>query len=76
MKGLFVEGLQIRAELYDKLSKNRELVKSFWVARDLLLKTIDAGRKILIFGNGGSAAEDQHFASELFCQFEKYQNGS
>lgn len=30
-----------------------------------------AGRKILIFGNGGSAADAQHFAAELVGRFEK-----
>ena len=71
MKELFVEGLQIRAEGYVKLSKNLELAKSFWRARNILLEAIGAGNKILIFGNGGSAAEAQHFAAELVCQFEK-----
>lgn len=28
------------------------------------------GNKLLIFGNGGSAAEAQHMAAELVCQFE------
>ena len=30
-----------------------------------------SGRKILIFGNGGSAAEAQHFAAELVNKFQK-----
>ncbi len=71
MQDLFVEGFKIRAEIYNKLSKNRELVKSFLRTRDVLLKAIGTGNKILIFGNGGSAAEAQHFAAELVCQFEK-----
>lgn len=71
MKNLFTEGFQIRSEMYDQLSKNEELIKSFWTARDVLLKAIDEDKKVLIFGNGGSAAEAQHFATELVCQFEK-----
>ncbi len=71
MKDLFAEGLKIRAELYAQFAKNRELIKSVWVARDIMLNAISAGGKILIFGNGGSAAEAQHFAAELVCQFEK-----
>lgn len=71
MKDLFTEGLQNRAELYTQLLKNREFIKSFWKARDILLEAISAGGKVLIFGNGGSAAEAQHFAAELVCQFEK-----
>ncbi len=30
-----------------------------------------AGKKVLIMGNGGSAADAQHFAAELVCRFEK-----
>ncbi|MGQ9471851.1 MAG: D-sedoheptulose-7-phosphate isomerase [Candidatus Aminicenantales bacterium] len=33
--------------------------------------TLRQGRKILIFGNGGSAAEAQHFAAELVNKFLK-----
>ena len=34
-------------------------------AADVLIETIRAGGKILIFGNGGSAADAQHIAAEL-----------
>ncbi|MBW8869124.1 MAG: SIS domain-containing protein [Acidobacteria bacterium] len=37
------------------------------IMRDALAK----GAKILIFGNGGSAADAQHFASELVNRFQK-----
>ena len=32
-------------------------------------QTIEAGNKILVFGNGGSAADAQHFAAELTGRF-------
>lgn len=38
---------------------------------DLLTDRLEAGRKILIFGNGGSAAQAQHFAAELVNKFLK-----
>lgn len=38
-------------------------------AGDLLLRALKAGRKILVCGNGGSAAEAQHFATELVGRF-------
>lgn len=38
---------------------------------DLLARTIRNGRKILICGNGGSAADAQHFAAELIGRFEQ-----
>jgi len=38
-------------------------------AAKLLIKTLENGGKILIFGNGGSAADAQHFAAELVGHF-------
>lgn len=37
----------------------------------LLARTIESGHKILICGNGGSAADAQHFAAELIGRFEQ-----
>jgi D-sedoheptulose 7-phosphate isomerase len=34
-------------------------------------KTLKAGGSVLVFGNGGSAADAQHFAAELLGRFEK-----
>jgi D-sedoheptulose 7-phosphate isomerase len=36
-----------------------------------IVKSLKAGGKILLFGNGGSAAEAQHFAAELVNKFLK-----
>lgn len=36
-----------------------------------LLSVLKNGNKILIFGNGGSAADSQHFAAELVSRFQK-----
>ena len=38
---------------------------------DLLLHTFKNGNKVLICGNGGSAADSQHFATELVSKFKK-----
>jgi D-sedoheptulose 7-phosphate isomerase len=36
-----------------------------------MVRALKAGRKVLVFGNGGSAAEAQHFAAELVNRFLK-----
>ena len=36
---------------------------------DAMLAAFDSGAKVLIFGNGGSAADAQHFACELVGRF-------
>jgi D-sedoheptulose 7-phosphate isomerase len=38
-------------------------------AVDLVSETFAAGRKLLVFGNGGSSADAQHFAAELVGRF-------
>ncbi len=35
-----------------------------------IVRALESGGKILIFGNGGSAADSQHFAAELVGTFE------
>ena len=36
-----------------------------------IMDCYDSGGKVLIFGNGGSAADSQHMAAELMARFEK-----
>jgi D-sedoheptulose 7-phosphate isomerase len=38
---------------------------------DLIAERVRAGGKVLVFGNGGSAADAQHFAGELVGRFTK-----
>jgi D-sedoheptulose 7-phosphate isomerase len=40
-------------------------------AADLILAAVRGGHKLLICGNGGSAAEAQHFATELVGRYFK-----
>jgi D-sedoheptulose 7-phosphate isomerase len=40
----------------------------------LLIRTYQSGNKLLLFGNGGSAADAQHIAAELVGRFLKERN--
>lgn len=40
-------------------------------AAECLVETLSTGHKVLVAGNGGSAAEAQHFASELVGRFKR-----
>jgi D-sedoheptulose 7-phosphate isomerase len=42
---------------------------------DAMLEAFDSGAKVLIFGNGGSAADAQHFACELVGRFLRERRG-
>jgi D-sedoheptulose 7-phosphate isomerase len=39
-------------------------------AADVIARSMEAGGKLLVFGNGGSAADAQHFAGELVVRFQ------
>lgn len=41
----------------------------------MLIRTLQSGHKILIMGNGGSAADAQHFAAELVGRFRRERRG-
>ncbi len=41
----------------------------------MILKSLTDGKKVLIFGNGGSAADAQHIAAELVGRYEKERRG-
>ena len=44
-------------------------------AAELMVKSLLANGKILVCGNGGSAADSQHFAAELLGRFERERPG-
>jgi D-sedoheptulose 7-phosphate isomerase len=52
--------------LYDE-----KIIKKIRSCADTITKTLKKGGKVLIFGNGGSAADSQHFAAELVGRFQK-----
>lgn len=56
--------------LYDEA-----MIKKIEEISKLFIKTLKKGGKILIFGNGGSAADSQHFAAELVGRFQKERRG-
>lgn len=63
--------------LFESVGELKELLGRFIRANEgeilrlveALAETLRKGKKILIFGNGGSAAEAQHFAAELVNKF-------
>jgi len=63
----------------DVVDELHSLGQEFFLTRGLVfeqtvetvVQSLKSGHKILVFGNGGSAAEAQHFASELVNKFLK-----
>jgi D-sedoheptulose 7-phosphate isomerase len=48
----------------------KQIESRIQAAGDLIVETLRKGNKLLICGNGGSAAEAQHFATELTGRFK------
>ena len=62
---LFDDGISLKKKCRNELS---DIICS---AATLIAERINIGKKILACGNGGSAADCQHFSAELLNRFEK-----
>lgn len=54
-----------------KQSLKGELLDSIVQTAEIIIKAFKNGNKFLICGNGGSAADSQHFSAELVGRFQK-----
>jgi D-sedoheptulose 7-phosphate isomerase len=69
-RGLVVEGiLRDAAALHEQSA--RESPRGIVAAADTLKAAFAAGGQLLVFGNGGSALDAQHFAAELVGRFSR-----
>ena len=66
----FDEGIELRQRMRDA-SLPGDIVR----AGEALAAALKAGRKALACGNGGSAADSQHFAAEIVGRFERERPG-
>ncbi len=71
--GVLVE--RVRAEIEEGAEVHRRCAESLTEAvaqaAELLLGTVREGGRIVLFGNGGSAADAQHLAAELVGRFAR-----
>lgn len=65
---------EIKAQLQDHCqvmtALERELAPSIESAVSILVEALRAGNKLLVMGNGGSAADAQHFVAEIVGRFK------
>ncbi|OGZ24015.1 MAG: phosphoheptose isomerase [Candidatus Nealsonbacteria bacterium RIFCSPLOWO2_01_FULL_43_32] len=69
MKLLFDKNIELHQAVKD------ELVPKIAQVADLIINAYAQGRKLLLCGNGGSAADAQHIAAELVGRFKKERRG-
>jgi D-sedoheptulose 7-phosphate isomerase len=65
----FREYMASVSELHAELMSSAEIERSFDQSLKISIKAYRDKRKLLIAGNGGSAADAQHFAGELVSRF-------
>jgi D-sedoheptulose 7-phosphate isomerase len=61
--------IQASIAVKELLLRNAEVVSIIAKVSQLLVDTVDRGNKVLLFGNGGSAADAQHIAAEFVGRF-------
>lgn len=66
---VLLESLKRHAAAIESLQRE-ELLKLFQEAASWILEALQKGKKILVAGNGGSAADAQHFAAEFICKYK------
>jgi len=71
---LVVETLQSAARLQAALAAG-PAVEAIARASETLVHVLRAGGQVLVFGNGGSAADAQHLAAELVGRYERDRRG-
>ena len=69
LKQHFVEGIELRQRMAETLPA--EIAR----AGEALAQALKSGHKVLSCGNGGSAADSQHFAAEMVGRFERERAG-
>jgi D-sedoheptulose 7-phosphate isomerase len=69
LRSHFEEGVELRRRMAETLPK--EIAR----AGEALAAALKGGRKVLACGNGGSAADSQHFAAEIVGRFERERPG-
>ena len=65
----FEEGIELRRRMAETMPA------AIARAGTALAEALKAGRKVLACGNGGSAADSQHFAAEIVGRFERERPG-
>ncbi len=71
MKNSILNTLKDAAEMLDEFLTNSENISKIASAVEIMSASLEAGKKILACGNGGSLCDVTHFCEELTARFRK-----
>lgn len=66
-----IEGIRLKEDVLN----NRQMLADIETVGNLMVQTLQQGHKVLLCGNGGSAADAQHIAAELVGRFVTERDG-
>jgi len=69
MEEVILQELRESSKLKEEIAKR--LIKEIKEAAEIVIGCYKKGGKVILFGNGGSAADAQHIAAELVGRFKK-----
>lgn len=68
--------LRVASRLFGQLADDQAFLREVEAVGQLWLRCIWAGGKVLLAGNGGSAADAQHIAAEIVCRYREVRPGA
>ncbi len=69
LSAIVQERIQTCISVNQALLEDRDLIRSVAETSRVIVRALGSGHKLLLFGNGGSAADAQHIAAELVGRY-------
>src|SRR5215471_17807155 len=63
------QSIEASIAVKERLLSSPELITTVATVSEILVNSMEQGNKVLLFGNGGSAADAQHIAAEFVGRF-------
>ena len=71
IKSIFEDSLRVKSDFFSEELNISRVAE----AAEILVECYRRGGKVIVFGNGGSAADSQHLAAEFMVRFERERKG-
>ena len=75
MQDYIIQSIQEGIRLKENILNNRQMLTDIETVGNLIVQALRQGHKVLLCGNGGSAADAQHIAAELVGRFVTEREG-
>ena len=66
---IIIYRINISIKIKENILHNTDLIKKIDIISQAIIKIYKLNKKVILFGNGGSAADAQHLAAELVNKF-------